>query len=199
MRVSRLEEREETSQRTGAKATGAHSVLCSSPSCCAGHWSMPGVTKPSSSRDRTHPAAACLRIDLRPRGLQRRTSKGDRSRPLIPKRLWKEIPNWIALFAERGQKKKYVLPIGPRPWSGYSIPNRPRNAPPCNPSPVPRRRHPRIFGHTLLTLPVCHANALFFAGAGTAARCFLRRTTAANMTAARSADAIRRHARDSPF
>jgi hypothetical protein len=138
-------------------------VLCSSPSCCAGHWSMPGVTKPSSSRDRTHPAAACLRIDLRPRGLQRRTSKGDRSRPLIPKRLWKEIPNWIALFAERGQKKKYVLPIGPRPWSGYSIPNRPRNAPPCNPSkpatpemevldtaprrPLPPRLAPRTARH----------------------------------------------------
>lgn len=39
-------------------------------------------------------------------------SKGSR-RPLVPKRLWQELPKWIALHAERGQMKKC--------WEGHRL------------------------------------------------------------------------------
>ena len=64
------------------------------------------------SAERVHPAAACLRIDLKVKGLQRR-GKGDRCRPIVPKKLWKDVPGWIALYAERGVARKC--------WNGCAL------------------------------------------------------------------------------
>lgn len=67
---------------------------------------MPGITKPER---RAHPASDYIKIGLNhPGGFQvaRRRAIGGVGRPILPKRLWKHIPNWIALYAERGVAKK---------------------------------------------------------------------------------------------
>ena len=56
-----------------------------------------------------HPAAQYRRIELSyPNGfnIARRRANGPPNRPILPKRLWKDIPGWISLFAERGAAKK---------------------------------------------------------------------------------------------
>lgn len=160
--------------------------------------SMPGITKPSSSKERVkHPAAACLRIELRPKGLERRTAKGDRARPIVPKRLWNDIPGWISLHAERGAKKRCTPPPHPGiPWAIASSRSRVRTPPRCC-----CRRNPRCAPGQNLPLshlpPPCLARS-DGAGAGMAARYCPRRTTAVGTAAARSEDAIRSRARVHP-
>lgn len=67
---------------------------------------MPGITKPER---KPHPASQYVKISLdHPGGFQvaRRKAVGGAGRPILPKRLWKHIPNWIALYAECGVAKK---------------------------------------------------------------------------------------------
>ena len=73
------------------------------------HLVHPSLMVAPHKERKVHPAAQCVRIDLQhPNGMQvaRRKVTGGSSRPIVKKQQWNDIPGWIALYAERGSKKK---------------------------------------------------------------------------------------------